>query len=755
MANPDSITADVSSNSSTSILSEKVSRALQVRTDTPAMKAALDALSHTTNNNTDSIVDARSVRVAIEHDALQQALLLQAQLRVLVTTVQDLRVGVSECASIAHRVKDAIHMNVISANTNNKNNTINVEASVTVDALEQEQALALTLSDAFAHTNASRKRATAVAAFLETFDLSQQDSRLLDQYAFAGDLEEDGMAFLRALEGVRTIRVALTKTFHDTSDLEDRSLGASSALRMMESLAQKQERAQERLYHWLQTYTIESSDEVLQHPFVKRALFTLRHVPAFYTHTLELVANSRRAEETRRFLLALTSGYNGLPPMEMKSHDAVAYIGDMLAFAFKAFSMEADVAQDLLVYRPEETHDGNHACVQDDAADDPLTENLMVDKPITAKDMLFISMSGLARPLMSRILQVISTLARRHDDEDDRSDDGMHHDEFEEEGHLLRSRLTHLYEICGLLLFYTSAMDKIVRKMTRDGTGCDESQSLSHIDDTQAEATADDQQSSQEKNPLVGCLLECLKEGTNAYEATIRVYSTMMEQLSATTGESHAALAHSMLVRLADVRMNSPGFSQDVVCPKDFVDTLSIEWATKTLVVAALNACTSLDDAVALQLSVVAAKKAGMSVVAAEKLDKAIDAKEADLVEGLVADESSKVLDLCGLGNLSKAWRSWQSVRDEETLMSLYPGLSHEDVEAGIKEFYASLYSPPFPSLETLVKDPVLRRTARSKIAASVCDTYAGLYESILQGGYDDVSFLGHTPDQVTTLFSL
>ena len=32
------------------------------------------------------------------------------------------------------------------------------------------------------------------------------------------------------------------------------SLGVSSALRMMETLAQKQERAYERLYHWLQKY---------------------------------------------------------------------------------------------------------------------------------------------------------------------------------------------------------------------------------------------------------------------------------------------------------------------------------------------------------------------------------------------------------------------------------------------------------------------------------------------------------------------
>lgn len=68
----------------------------------------------------------------------------------------------------------------------------------------------------------------------------------------------------------------------------------------------------------------ERLDVALQHAFVQRSLYTLRHVPAFYAHTLELVASSRRTEETRRFLLALTSGYGGMPPLEMKSHDSVS-----------------------------------------------------------------------------------------------------------------------------------------------------------------------------------------------------------------------------------------------------------------------------------------------------------------------------------------------------------------------------------------------------------------------------------------------
>lgn len=403
---------------SQSILSEKVNRALQVRTDAPAMKAALDALAHlndndnddnnnndTKNNNTNESkqkelfsFDSRSVRVAIEHDALQQALKLKNELRSLVNTVQDLRQGVSETAEIARRVRAATQMQVITTETLNHmipgsasshhaeenaviteqqtmsattTTTTTTTAAATGGGLQQEVALASQLSDAFLHRDMARKRLQAVHAFLEKFDLSQEDSRLLDHYNFE-DAEQNaenianGLAFLKALDRVRHIRNALTDTFGDggggggtSGDLaflqkhEDysmdhhqrKSLGASSALRMMEGLAQKQERAYERLYHWLQKYLhlfstagasntntntntattdADAMDEALQHSFVKRAVYTLRHVPAFYSHTLELIASSRRAEETRRFLLALTSGYAGMQPIEMKAHDPVA-----------------------------------------------------------------------------------------------------------------------------------------------------------------------------------------------------------------------------------------------------------------------------------------------------------------------------------------------------------------------------------------------------------------------------------------------
>lgn len=479
-----------------------------------------------------------------------------------------------------------------------------------------------------------------------------------------------------------------------------------------------------------------------------------------------------------------------MPPLEMKSHDSVAYVGDMLAFCFQALATEADVAKGLLLYVPpedEENQDGEDSDKSKEKQGEQEREEeswlVAEDRPMSAADMLNMSMSGLARPLKSRIMQVLSTLSRNPDDDDegeDVSDDGIDDDWDDVQGNV-RNRLSHLYDIYGLLLFYRSVVSKSIDKLHQQQVAYQQKAthgSKKSDDDNGGESKLDTSSSSNYKahsfsgddssrNPLLACLDECVIEGTKAYEATIRVYCAMLEQLSGMTGDSEATLAHSLNVLLADVRINSPGFSKEIEIPSECRRTLSMEWITETLTEAALSSCKNLDDTVILKQLVSVSKKAGMGILAAERLDETIDRKESDLIKQLVQDESSKVLDLCGLGPLAVTWNRWQEQQQlqghEDTageailLMAAYPGLSQDEVESSMKEFYASLYSPPLPSLETVIKDPVLRKTARSKIAAKVCETYGELYASISssgKGGYDDVSFLGHTPDQVKTLFS-
>jgi conserved oligomeric Golgi complex subunit 6 len=417
-------------NEGQSILSEKVTRALAVRTDTIAMKSALEALAYLDSNsnksgavgttttavssNWNTVVDSRSVRTAMEHDAFAQALALQAALADIVESVTAVRQGCRQVAQTAAKVKAAISMPVITAETANTmlpsggTNTAAAasadtassmlesgNASASLDAANPlvnmmedndaaatyaEQKLAERLSDAFVHRDQARQRLQAVHAFMDTFDLSEQDSALLDHYNFAdisSSVEDggaalvashDGFAFLNALHRVRKIRQALHQTFGSDNVIgsgggggtNDGGLGTSSALRMLENLSQKQENAYERLYHWLQQYlqlssssnfdggagagagysneyvsdfaayredgqlASSSSSSLPLNDFVLQALYTLRHVPAFYNHLTELIAANRRANVTRNFLLALTTGTPEAPPMEMKAHDSVA-----------------------------------------------------------------------------------------------------------------------------------------------------------------------------------------------------------------------------------------------------------------------------------------------------------------------------------------------------------------------------------------------------------------------------------------------
>uniref|UniRef100_A0A7S3L8J5 Conserved Oligomeric Golgi complex subunit 6 C-terminal domain-containing protein n=1 Tax=Amphora coffeiformis TaxID=265554 RepID=A0A7S3L8J5_9STRA len=780
-----SATETSSSAQPSSILSDKVQRALQVRVDTPAMKAALEALGQLQDSSSDMDtfhqLDARSVRHAIEYDALQQALLLQKELQNLRDKTRQLREGIAETTLIAHRVKEAIHTDAMRP----KNSTTSMitsgerrellatETAVVAGpstGLKAEEDLAAALADAFSRRDLARQRLDAVQQFLETFDLSEEDSRLLDHYNFediggtkaVGNLASsapDGLAFLEALERVREIRQALTQTLGDgRHDSESRSgLGASSALRMMEGLAQKQERAYERLYHWLQVHLQlfgkgrlhddsvmmedddETMDQALQHPFVQRSLYTLRHVTAFYRHTLELIAGRRRQDETRRFLLALTAGYGGAPPMERLAHDSVAYTGDMLAFCFRAFSAEADVARVLIHYHPGQQEEEAKSIEEDkekkkksDSSTKKSDNEYSGEQPLSSSAFLSTSMSGMARPLKSRVLQVVATLARRPDENEVESDDGM--DDFDEEGAVVRHKITQIYEICGLLLFYISAMEKTFNKLKV----VDEKAGLS----------------SEENDALIDQLISCLNEASRSFEVTVRVYCAMLAQLSSQTGESESSLGNALMVMIAEVRLTSPGFAQDVNCPTECRTQLSMEWVTETVLEAAMTSCQVLDDTIALKQTVTAAKKAGLAVVTAEKLDEEIEKTEAKLIDALVEVETSKVLDLCGLGPLAGAWQQWK-VTPEGGEMASFGGLSADDVEASMKDFYASLFSPPLPSLESAVKDPVMRRLARSKIASNVCQTYAELYEDMqTSGGYEDLSVLGHTPDQVKTLFS-
>jgi len=740
------------SSAGSAILTNKVNNVISLNTQTPSFSSALTALS---TLETPTKIDARSIRTAIELDAVSQAKSLEAEMERLVSVVKDTRKSIKQIVEISDRVKDSIAEVV-------------PNESKSGDIFEEERNLAELLAKAFREKKEAEARFRIMNEFMEKFDLSETDSALLEHYGFEDVINstttneyksekslKDGLAFLDALKRVSKIRKELSSSatlafnFDDQeiNDSTNAQLGPTSAMRLVQNLASKQERAFERLYHFLHSRlelsatalsyvptssrtlvsnatasrsTEDGMDEALLHPFVKRAIIVLRQVPAYYKHTLELIAASRRAEGTRKFLLALTSGYDGMPPIEMKAHDPVNYVGDMLAFVFRAMSVESELAKGLFVGDEDSDVDGS-------------------EDQLTAVDVFNDTLSGISRPLRSRVSQVINSLARRQDEAEDT--EHPHDMGLDEEASSARMRLASLYSICGLLLFYHSAMEKVVQKIesntTREGD------------------TLSGEKIGASKCPLIQCLAECLEEGSQAYGTSLKVYSAMLDSFAQSSNISHSSISSAVVTRLCDVRSASPGFAIELEGTSETNVILSLEYLCDTIFEDTLPSCNKLNDAIQLKMSLNAAKKAGLNSDCASKWDQTLSTLENELIDAQITIDTSQILDECGLASIDNAIQSMEAVFADGMTMSSHPGLSQVSLQNAMTKFYESLYNPPLPSYET-IKDPVLRKYARSKVGENIVGTYEKIYNMVKGdiGGYNDLSFLKHDPSQVKTLFS-
>jgi len=546
-------------------------------------------------------------------------------------------------------------------------------------------------------------------------------------------------------------------------------LGTNSALRMMEQLATRQERAYERLYTFIQYFlgigsatpnshhnvptssndagrsysaSMDASqfgalgrfqdgddmDEAFGHPIIRRALRVLRHSPAHHVHALELMASSRRTEVTRRFLLALTSGYGGMAPLEMRAHDPVGYVGDMLAFAFRAFRVEGELVKTLFL---SEKEDGGLEEKEQDEEYDDTTDS----RPMSASELLAQSMGGLSRPLKTRLLQVISSLASQGGAVSSDGSGGAIQSGDDEDTSSSLNRLVAIYSVSGLLRFYCSAIEKALEKAQAENEAITES-------------------------PLLTTCDECLAEAADCYVASLRAYGAMLGSHSLSSSQTEAHLAQRAIMLIADERVASPGFADDALdtVGDDLVSKqLSLSFLVSTMVDAAMTHLKTLDGTSALKSAVNAASKSGLDAKETTKWMELIDEKEQNLVEVLVGTEAEIVLEECGLGAIRSAIKDMDRVYIEGMTMSSHPGLSRKEVEGAMKKFYSSLFSPPIPTFEDVIKDAQLRKIARSRTAQIVIDLYQEVYGALSseRGGYSDLSFLEHDPNQVKALLSL
>ena len=448
----------------------------------------------------------------------------------------------------------------------------------------------------------------------------------------------------------------------------------------------------------------------MSYPCIQRALRTLKYAPSFYRHTLELIGTLRRAEVTRRFLLALTRGCNGLPPIEMKAHDPQNYVGDMLAFVYQSLNMEKEISRMLILDNdtvPNQLIDNN-----------PIDDDVTIIKPMCALDMLSHALGGVARPLKARISQVLASLSRRNDDE--RSGDG------DEEEHL-RKNISEVYSICGLLLFYHSAVTKTMQALAKDYNKVDN------------------------RVQLLESITESLRDAANTYTTLLKVYGASLDTFS---DKNQVTLASTLLSLIAEVRLASPGFDSGIALVNNIADPLSLDSLCSSIIEPSIISCTSLEGFELLRCSIIDAKGSGLSPTSIDHMINSIDANEQLIIDELVMVETKTFLNDCGLGNIYKSFSD--SNRNPEAALSSHTGLDYDTLVQSFKVFYSSLYAPSLPSFNQ-VRDQEKRRSARLQAATKVSEFYKRIYDEITaeNAGYPDVSFLGHNPEQVNILLSL
>ena len=117
---------------------------------------------------------------------------------------------------------------------------------------------------------------------------------------------------------------------------------------MLDLLGQHQDMAYQRLFEWVkgkcdslaETGSTEDIDLMLQ-----TAIRYLRKLPIYFSQCQDLVVNSRRTQLVQKFVVALTQGGPAgqvFRAIDLHAHDAVRYVGDMLAWMHQAVASEEE-----------------------------------------------------------------------------------------------------------------------------------------------------------------------------------------------------------------------------------------------------------------------------------------------------------------------------------------------------------------------------------------------------------------------------
>ncbi|KAH9251916.1 hypothetical protein BASA81_010120 [Batrachochytrium salamandrivorans] len=176
-------------------------------------------------------------------------------------------------------------------------------------------------------------RAEETSAFLQRFQLSNQDLMALEQ----GALTNPDARFFKALERVRKIRdecSELLSSAHQTTGLE-----------IFEQMAEIQNKAQDAVYEWIKRECAAGTtalDNESQRMLYSKAFaeFKFGSLPAYYAHGIELCSQSRRRQVGERFASQVNRQID-------PNLDPLRSLSDLLTLLHETVAEERDLFQSI------------------------------------------------------------------------------------------------------------------------------------------------------------------------------------------------------------------------------------------------------------------------------------------------------------------------------------------------------------------------------------------------------------------------
>ncbi|GAB4822825.1 hypothetical protein N2152v2_009871 [Parachlorella kessleri] len=349
-------------------LARKVKKILDTKTEAPEIVGSLSTLSSFYAENTPAA--RRQLRSTIENEGVK---INEEFLAAAESVIQVLDVVQSDLDSLS-TCCDRMGGLLASSRTAN--------ADLLHDLDRLQRAL-----------GASEARSGLVTQFLDQYQLAAGEVAALQG-------EDVGEEFFAALDHVRGIHAncrALLRSQHQRAGLE-----------LMDTMANFQEAAYEKLCRWVQAECrgLSDVDAPEVNPLLQRAAAALRERQVLFQYCAEEVASARHTALFQRFIKALTRGPR---PIEMHAHDPRRYVLDMMAWVHQALASEREFLVSLFGEDPASTSPAGGASPGDLAArpTSPLTDYLPGGGVPTIPQLLDMVFESICRPLKVRIEQVL------------------------------------------------------------------------------------------------------------------------------------------------------------------------------------------------------------------------------------------------------------------------------------------------------------------------------------------------------------